>query len=190
MKFKSALLIEDLKKRTQQVIKDVEALKLLSVETLNKKLDAESWSALECIEHIHRYAQFYTSEISQRLELNNSNPTEYFKSGWLGNYFAKMMLPSEKMKKMNTFKDMNPNGSDLDKSVLDDFLDHQYQMLELLEASRKINLAKTRTSITISNWITLRLGDTFRVVIYHNQRHLVQAQNVLKGLESKQKEIV
>ena len=42
------------------------------------------------------------------------------------------------------------------------------------------NLTKVKTSITISNWIKLRLGDTFRFVIHHNLRHVVQAKNLLE----------
>jgi uncharacterized protein (DUF2249 family) len=48
-------------------------------------------------------------------------------------------------------------------------------MLELLEIARSKNLNRIRTSISISKLIKLKLGDTLRVVIYHNGRHLQQA---------------
>jgi hypothetical protein len=34
-----------------------------------------------------------------------------------------------------------------------------------------------KTSISISSFIKLRLGDTLRLVVYHNWRHLIQAKN-------------
>ncbi|MEO9077333.1 MAG: DinB family protein, partial [Gelidibacter sp.] len=34
------------------------------------------------------------------------------------------------------------------------------------------------TAISISNLIKLKVGDTFRVVVYHNERHLVQANRI------------
>ncbi|MNY06764.1 DinB superfamily protein [compost metagenome] len=76
---------------------------------------------------------------------------------------------------MKTFQNMNPLNSQLDKRVIDEFVDQQNELLRLLETSRKVSLNKTRTSISISKWIRLKLGDTLRFVIYHNQRHMAQA---------------
>ena len=39
---------------------------------------------------------------------------------------------------------------------------------------------KTKTAISISKLIKLRLGDTFRVLIYHNERHIKQAERAIK----------
>ncbi len=52
----------------------------------------------------------------------------------------------------------------------------------LLEQSRDTNLTKIKTSISISKWIKLRLGDTFRIVIYHNLRHITQVKKILNLL--------
>ncbi|MBR9919797.1 MAG: DinB family protein [Bacteroidetes bacterium] len=181
MQFPTDELIEDLIQRTQDHLNRVEKLKELSAERLNKKPAPESWSVLECIEHLNRYGDFYIPEFKRRIEKAPRNPSPVFKSGWLGNYFAKSMLPKEKLNKMNTFKSMNPGGSNLDKSVLEKFTRQQKQLLQLLEQARKVNLQKTKTNISISKWIKLRLGDTFRVVVYHNFRHVVQAEKVVKG---------
>lgn len=79
---------------------------------------------------------------------------------------------------MKTFQNMNPLNSKLDKKVIDEFINQQESLLRLLEESRKVSLNKTRTAISISKLIKLKLGDTFRFVIYHNQRHMVQAQRI------------
>ena len=85
---------------------------------------------------------------------------------------------------MKTFKDKNPVGKKLDKTTLDRFLEQQFVFLELLEKTRKVNLKKTKTSILISNFIKLRLGDTLRVQVAHNERHLDQAERVIKNASS------
>jgi hypothetical protein len=54
-------------------------------------------------------------------------------------------------------------------------------MLKLLETASTKNLTKIKTAITLP-LLKFRLGDTFRFVIYHNERHIVQAQKVLKSL--------
>lgn len=89
------------------------------------------------------------------------------------------MLPKEKLNKMKTFKDKNPIGSGLDKRTIERFINQQEQLLNLLDKSKEIDLNKIKTAISISKWIKLKLGDTFRVVIYHNDRHIVQANKIL-----------
>ena len=42
-----------------------------------------------------------------------------------------------------------------------------------------LDLNKIKTAISISKWIKLKLGDTFRVVVYHNERHIKQANKIL-----------
>lgn len=184
MKVKTEALIADLIERTRKNLNEAENLKRLSPEALNWKSVPESWNALECIEHLNLYGDFYLPEIENRIRQSKYSTTPNFKSGWVGNYFAKSMLPREKLNKMKTFKDKNPLGSQPDKATLDRFIQQQKKTLDLLDKARMVNLNRTKTSVSISKWITLKLGDTFRVVIYHNQRHLVQALNVLKAYKN------
>jgi len=180
MKLTAESLIEDLIERTKNVINEAERYNQLPIDQLNWKPTAEKWSVLECLEHLNRYGDFYLPEIENRIQKASKVTGEtIFKSGVLGNYFSNSMLPKEKLNKMNTFKSMNPVGSDLDISTLQKFIRQQKQILDLLNQARQVDLTKTKTAISISKWIKLRLGDTFRVVIYHNQRHIVQANKVL-----------
>lgn len=173
-------LLQDLNERTRQNINAVEKFAQLSNEKLNWKADNKSWSILECIEHLNLYGDFYIPEIKKRIESSNTSPNRQFKSGFLGNYFATKLLPKEKLNKMKTFKVMNPAGSKLTKTTIDRFIDQQEQLLELLNQARKIDISKTKTAISISKLIKLKMGDTFKVVIYHNERHIEQASKIVK----------
>lgn len=180
MKTNSENLITDLIGRTRQHMNQAENFRTHSDEELNYKNSTESWSVLECLEHLNLYGDYYLPEIQQRLRNNTTTPTKDFRPGIIGGYFAKMMLPSRKMSKIKTFKDKNPNGSKLDRKTLDRFINQQKKMLELLERSRKVDLNKNKTSVSIAGFIKLKLGDTLKVVIYHNYRHLVQAEKALE----------
>ena len=184
MKTTTQNLIADLIDRTQENLNAAMRYQELPEAMLNWKASSEKWSALECLEHLNRYGHFYIPEIETRLADSKHPASPHFKSGWLGNYFAESMLPQGR--KMKTFTAMDPSNSTLDKSVLDQFIRHQHQMLDLLDKSRKADLTKTKTSITISKWIKLRLGDTFRVVIYHNQRHIAQASRSIEAYRQEQ----
>jgi len=175
MKFNSEKLLLELLELTRKNLNMAERLNLKSHEELNRKPSAEEWSALECIEHLNRYGDFYIPEIRARIVNAKNTGNGRFKSNWLGNYFSESMRYKEQLNGMKTFKSMNPSGSSLDITIIDKLINQQKQLLELLSQAKEVCLTKTKTGITISNLIKLRLGDTFRVVIYHNERHLIQA---------------
>lgn len=180
MKVAAHLLIEDLMARTKANLDAAGEFEKLSNEELNWKSNPESWSVLECIEHLNLYGDYYLPEIKKRMQQAATQKTSSeFKSGLLGNYFAKKMLPKEKLRKIKTFKDKNPLNSQLTHAVLGRFGEQQKMLLLLLEQARKQDLSIVKTGISISKFIKLRLGDTFRVLVYHNQRHIVQAKRVI-----------
>lgn len=186
MKLESNNLIDDLIRRTKENLNNAEALKQEEFRFLNHKADNETWSVLECIEHLNLYGDFYMPEIRQSITNSKyKTPAPIFISGRiLGNYFANSMLPKEKLNKMKTFKDKNPAGSNLSISTLNKFINQQKETLDLLDLARKVDLNKTKTSISITKLLKLKLGDTFRVIIYHNQRHLVQAKKALANAKN------
>lgn len=181
MKTSTDFLLADLIERTRQNLNAAEHYKSLSDEQLNWRQAEGSWSVLECLEHLNLYGDFYLPEIQSRITASRFTAEKNFQSGMLGNYFAQSMLPKEKLNKMKTFKDKNPLGSQLDKRTINRFIEQQKKMLVLLEKARKVSLNRTKTRISIPLPVRLKLGDTFRFVIYHNQRHIVQADRVLKG---------
>lgn len=174
-------LLSELKSMTADHLEFAKSLLNESDENLNFRSSEKSWSILECLEHLNFYGNFYLPEIDNRMNENQFIACKAeFKSGILGNYFAEMMLPKEKLNKMKTLKKTDPIHKTLDKSVIEEFIRQQNKMLGLLEKANLIDLEKTKTSISISKWIKLKLGDTFRVVVYHNLRHIRQAENLRK----------
>ena len=179
---KQTELIADLKARTSELIKQAEAFKQLPTERLNQKSSSTSWSVLECLEHLNLYGDFYLPEIeSCIIDGEKINQDPIFKSGWFGERTVQDMLPkNDKVKKMNTFKDKNPLNSDLSIATIDRFIKQQEGILRLLDLASSVHLEKVKTKITLP-LIKFKLGTTFRFVIYHNQRHLWQANNLLKN---------
>lgn len=180
---KSEQLIQSLIEETKQVINKVENLKTENLKTLKWKSDINSWNILECLEHLNLYGKFYLHEIEKSISNSNAQTEEYFKYGFLGNYFAKSMLPKEKLNKMKTFNDKNPSNSNLDKQqVFDEFINQQLKMVELLHKSRKVSLNKTKVKTTLSTLFRIKLGDAFQFVINHNLRHLKQIEKIKSQL--------
>jgi hypothetical protein len=176
-------VLNDLKQRTQRFIAQAEEWKSLTQDQLNWRDNAEKWSVLQCLEHLNLYGDFYLPEFEMRILAGkkiNDNPE--FKGGWFAEKTANGMLPQEEKlsNSMNTFKNMNPNHSSLTVTILDRFLKQQRQLLTLLEKAESVNIAKVKCKITLPI-IKFNMGSTFKFVVYHNERHLWQASNVLKA---------
>ena len=175
-------LVQDLMERTRKNLLEAQKFNHLSNEKLNWKANDKTWSILECLEHLNLYGDFYIPEIKKRIASSTTSGKEEFKSGFLGNYFANSLLPKEPLNKMKTFKVMNPIGSPLNKTTIDRFIRQQEQLLDLLNQAKTVDISKTKTAISISKFIKLKMGDTLRVVIYHNQRHILQAHKVAEAI--------
>lgn len=176
---KTEVLLIELTTLVTQHRQFAEALQNRTDDELNYRKQPASWSVLECLEHLNLYGNFYLPEIESSIRNSKAQANKEFKSGWLGNYFAQSMLPKTKLNKMKTFKEMNPINRDLSREVLKTFIGQQTKLLQLLEQAQKVDLSRTKTGISISKLIRLRLGDTFRFVIYHQVRHIKQANDVL-----------
>lgn len=171
-------LIQMLLEQTRQIIDQVEKLKTFDLYILTWKENETSWSILECLEHLNLYGDFYLSQIENEIK-NSTTKTDFeFKSGILGSYFAKSMLPQKKLNKMKTFKDKNPLNANLDRAVIEKFINQQIKLLDLLNKSREVSLNKVIIHTSISSLIKLKLGDTFQFYINHIIRHLNQIDRI------------
>lgn len=179
----SEKLIQSLLEQTRQIINEVEKLKTCDLQTLTWRENETSWNILECLEHLNLYGDFYLQQIESKIKNSKTKADGEFKSSLLGNYFAKSMLPKEKLNKMKTFRDKNPLNAKLDKMVINRFIDQQITLLELLNQSRKVSLNKVKIPTSISNLVRLKLGDTFQFFINHMIRHLNQVNKIQTAMK-------
>jgi hypothetical protein len=52
----------------------------------------------------------------------------------------------------------------------------------VLELSQYVDLQKIKIPFSFTKLLKLRLGDNLRFIVAHNERHLMQAQKILKQL--------
>jgi hypothetical protein len=175
----TADLLQKLTKQTEANLAAGQEFLAIESSILLQRPRPDAWNALECLAHLNHYGDYYLPEIKKQIrETKYKQATETFTSSWLGNKFAAGMKPGEQTKKITTFKSADPRNHDKDFNydTVREFIRQQEEMLSLLEQAARVNLTRTKTGISISNLIKLRLGDSLRVVIYHNWRHVTQAQ--------------
>lgn len=182
MQIRKEQLIEELLSITENAANAARQFKKFDTALLNFKKTSDSWSILECIEHLNLYGDFYLPEMEKQILANkNSYASEHFRSGIIGNYFANLMKEKNgKIKKMKTPKDKNPANSELSITTIDRFLKQLDLLKSLLGQARGVDLTKVKTPISLTKHIKLRLGDTFRFYVYHIERHILQTGRVLK----------
>ncbi|SHF24942.1 DinB family protein [Pedobacter caeni] len=183
MKIKNEELITELLEITGKCSIAVRKMRMLDLSQLNYKRTAETWSILECIEHLNLYGDFYLPLVAQEvLSHQPGNVPGVFRTGIIGNYFVNLIrVKSGSVKKMSAQKEMNPLHGDLTITTIDRFLKQQEQLESLLIQCQAINLTKARTAISLTKWIKLRLGDTLRFLVYHIERHTLQAERIPKS---------
>lgn len=172
-------LIDSLEDQVENHLNEaVRVFQNLSSEELLKPAANGGWSIAQCLWHLNSYGDYYLPQIKSGLAKNYpANPA--FKSTWLGNYFTRLMQPGANMKKFKAFKNhVPPEEMDADK-VVAEFIQQQEQLLMYLKQARQTDMNRIRIPISILKWMKLKLGDVFRFIIAHDERHLQQAKRNL-----------
>ncbi|UOQ54265.1 DinB family protein [Hymenobacter cellulosivorans] len=149
-------------------------LRPLSSLQLNAKPTPTSWSVLECLEHLNRYSCFYNPALARALQSAPAAAPHQVGFSWLGRKSYDTVKP-ENVKPQKTIKYMNPVGSQLTGEVVEEFLQHQTQLLELLAAARTVELNRKAVRVEFFRLLKLRLGEALQFVVAHEQRHVQQA---------------
>ena len=184
--FKSKQLLDTLEKEITQTIKNAAYLKSMDSSLLTKVPAEGKWSVVQVLYHLNSYNDYYLPHIEQVVTNGISKGySSTFKAGVIGNYFAKTMLPGNEGVVKNTMKapkDHTPASTFNDLEAIDLFIAGQNKLLQLINEAREVNMTRLTVPISISKLIKIRLGDTFRFLVAHQQRHFVQISNTLKAI--------
>jgi hypothetical protein len=182
--YQTTVLLDNLYQKTESFLeKAIREWQLLPAEQLNRQPALNAWSAAQCLEHLNVYGRYYLPELKKAINNAEKQPTPTFKSGWLGDYFYRLMLPNTEgtlKSKMKAPKNAVPPVELDSAAVIAEFIEQQEQLLQLIDQARAVNLASIRIPISLTKWIRLRLGDTFLFVTAHIERHILQTERALK----------
>lgn len=180
--FVTGILLTDLENDIRKLLADVKEIAATdNTATLMQQPGQGKWSVAQCIEHLNSYNRYYLPQIEKALirgTYKNLPAATTYKPGWLGNYFTKLMKPGangELSGKMNAPKDHRPPDTLDAKNVILEFIAEEERLLSYLQRARVLNIAKLKVPVSIAKFIKLQLGDTFRFLVAHQQRHMLQA---------------
>lgn len=179
-------LLDLLQNDVRELLLQCTALQHTDQTLLTQQPQPGKWSVAQVLEHLNIYARYYITAIEKKLHFNQSGANENFTPGWLGNYFTNLMKPTEDKNlksKMKAPANAVPSAQPNPKEMLQEFINHQHHLLNLLQIARTASLEYNRIPISLTKLIKLKLGDTFRFFIAHEQRHFLQIENCLKQVE-------
>lgn len=146
---------------------------------------ADSWSLTEVLAHLNAFAAFYNKTFQHRIAKTKFTRTkEQFVSSPLGRSAWKSMKLGRAKNIKRKFKSPKNHNPTIDASLIkgdevNEFIENQDEMIGILDLSETVNLKRVKIPISISRIVRLRLGDALMFVIYHNERHVQQAMNIL-----------
>jgi hypothetical protein len=184
-KFKSEELINQMQADIRQIKLAAEHLRQADAVKLSYPPEEGKWSVAQILEHLNAYNRHYLPIIERALNVSSKEKSAWFVAGFLGDYFTRTMMPKnvyEIKNKMKAFKTFSPSrGLNVD-TVFNEFMQQHDKLNELLELSKSRNLNTIRIPLSVSKLIRLKLGDMFRFMVAHEQRHMIQARNTIKTL--------
>jgi uncharacterized damage-inducible protein DinB len=179
MKIKSNVLLDQLSQVTESHIrKAIDDYQNMLDEQLLQPAEDGGWSIAQCLDHLNGYGMFYFPLMQNGMEQRvTANPD--YNSTWLGDQFTKSLHPDTGKMKMKAFKAHRPPRELNAKAVVAEFIRQQEDLLAMMKLARQRDLTSIKIPTSISRWIRMNLGDTFRFIVAHNERHMRQAGRIL-----------
>ena len=158
----------------------------LSVVQLNWKPAPTEWSIAQCLEHLMLINTPYIG-IFERIARGEWRPTLKERLPFLPRLFGKLVLavvqPDTK-RKVKAAAAFLPSQSAIPADVVTRFAAHQAEVGRAMKAAASRDLARTIITSPVARFMTYSALDACRIVVTHEQHHMVQAERVLAGLRN------
>ncbi|MFA0960954.1 DinB family protein [Roseivirga sp. BDSF3-8] len=153
-------------------------------EVLMTRPAPAKWSIGEVAAHTTLVMSIYLANIKEGMRANDQgDQAKPYRMGFNGRMMVKMLAPKNgKVKwKVPTFGNMVPprEESYRPSEHVDDLLTTLRNFREVIQECGNYDLNRVKVASAIGRIIRFRLGDAIQVIAAHNERHLVQMNEVL-----------
>jgi hypothetical protein len=153
----------------------------LTVRQLNWKPSPGAWSVGQCLEHLAVTNEVYGRAIADALRSAPPGAADEIRPGWFARYFIREYIaPTEKKTRHKAPPKIRP-VPDVDATILQRFLDTNNQTRALVERARPCDVNRVRFKNPFVPLIRFTVGTGLEILSKHEQRHLLQAERVLRA---------
>jgi hypothetical protein len=152
----------------------------LSEAQINWKPSEEKWSIGECLEHLVITHRLYNSKIKELQPLfeDSGEGSLKFKHTFSGRMILKYVDPNSTTRS-KTFKVFKPSMRQINTNIIRSFCEEVEAMISFAEQLQGADLRKIKISSPVSKLLRMNVGDALLINLYHDKRHLNQAEKIL-----------
>ena len=159
----------------------------LSREQFNRRIQDDSWSVGECLDHLYQTGYHLHKAIVPEMNAaraagkTGSGP---FKYGFLGTMFVNAAgVPKDPNKGRVKAPKLYVPGTDFDPDELvPKFVALQDDLIEMTQAAQGLDLKRIKISSPAAKILRLSLGLWLKLLPEHQKRHFLQARRVLDAM--------
>lgn len=157
------------------------------IETLRHRPRPDAWSALDCVEHMNLFYDDYLPRVEAAVRGAKPSDKPTYSPGFFGKKMIDGQRPQQGKRRMKikTLKKMTPaTGDKPPEVVFTAFFRHHAHLEELLSRAASLNWNRAKVASAIGPLLRFKLGDCFRLLLAHTERHLLQAQEAMENKKS------
>lgn len=154
----------------------------LDYEKFNWSPEPGRWSVGQCLEHLVKSNEPYFA-IFDSVANGTKRTTIWERLPIWPTLWGKALyntIKPENTRKAKAPRIFQPTIGTVPLSILDDFCKQQPRLIAAMESARGVDLGRTIITSPVAKVITYSLRDTFNILVAHEERHLRQAERVLK----------
>lgn len=180
-----ATLIQDLTESIETVERTARAeFGSLTGDELNWRPGEGRWSIGECLNHLMTANEPYFP-IFESVANGTKTTTILERLPVLPSLFGSLVLnvvKPETKRKSRAPKVFAPSPEPVDTDIVDRFCEQQRKLLAAIQPLANVDLDNVIVTSPVASFITYSLRDALLIVVRHEERHLIQAQNVLRAM--------
>ncbi|HWQ13941.1 MAG TPA: DinB family protein [Roseiflexaceae bacterium] len=166
----------------EQLSSQVEAqLRGLSAAQLNWKPNPAEWSLGQCLDHLITANTSYFGPL-ERLLAGQHVTTFWERLPLAPALFGRLLIYSlhpNQRRRVRTARVFEPTQSAVDQQILPAFAQQQRRLVELMRACAGLDAGRVIITSPALSFVTYSLLDAFRIIVIHEQHHLVQTAKIL-----------
>lgn len=139
------------------------------------------WSIAQVFEHLAASNESYLVRIPEAIQRAQAAGAGRQSAIWKPSFFGKLLIRSldpTATRSVPAPRIWRPTQAQRANS-LERFLQFQDQLAALIPAVAEMDLVRTRVTSPASRFVRVNLGDVFRILVVHGQRHLGQVRRLL-----------
>lgn len=155
----------------------------LRTDQLNWKPGGDKWSVGQCFDHVIVSNAEYFPIFDRVLQGAKTTNTIWEGLPGLPRLWGRMLIKSvspDGTRKQKAPKIFTPTASAIDPGIIPRFIDQQERVVNYLNTLTAVDAEKIIITSPVARVITYSLLDACRVIVAHEQRHILQARRVMQ----------